>query len=149
MRAHQDIVTGNDPDSPVSRGNLPATCGRCHMRAAEQFRASRHWALLSQDGNAKLPTCSTCHGEVGARLPDPEDLRDQCAQCHRMGSDAGHREYPAAAKLLLVEYTAASTMLSEAGSLIPLVADGPAGHAPRSGSGDARLFGIVARSPSG
>jgi hypothetical protein len=123
MRAHLAILGSEDPASPVHRRNLPATCGACHQRPSEQFGLSRHAALLRVGSGIDAPTCSTCHGEGGASLPSPEDVRTQCAQCHGVGKPAGHPEFPPAARLVMVQYRAARTMVDEVRAFIPLVAD--------------------------
>jgi len=123
MRAHLSILGSEDPDSPVHRKNLPATCGKCHARSASQFAASKHATVLRTGAALEAPTCSTCHGIAGSQRPDPEEVRTQCAQCHGVGRHAGHPEYPAAAKLVMVQYSAARTMLDEARTFIPLLSD--------------------------
>ena len=123
MRAHLAIKGSEDPTSMIARANLPDTCGKCHTRSAEQFKKSRHFVILRSGQDIAAPTCSTCHGEAGATLPDAEEGKMQCAQCHGIGRSAGHPEYPPAAKLIVVQYGAARLMLDGASSFIPILSD--------------------------
>ena len=54
--------------SPVNWRNLPVTCGTCHAGPFVAFQKSEHFALL-QKGDARVPTCATCHGAVAAQRP--------------------------------------------------------------------------------
>ena len=123
MRAHLAIRGSEDPASPIHRKNLPATCGACHTRSAEQFKKSGHFKALQSDTGTAAPTCSTCHGAAGTVLPEAEEVRLQCAQCHGIGKPAGHPEYPPAAKLVMAQYGAAQTMLEGARAFIPILSD--------------------------
>ncbi len=123
MKAHLTILDNEDPKSPIYRANLPATCGKCHPRSTERFKESKHYAILMSTPNARVPTCSTCHGDIGGSLPDPEQVRTICAQCHGVGTPAGHPEYAAGAKVLMMQYAAARMMLDEVANFIPLIPD--------------------------
>jgi hypothetical protein len=92
--AHRGILNAANPASPVHRTNLPATCGTCHTGPFVAFQKSRHFALLGA-GDPNGPTCSTCHGEVAARLLSPRGLESRCARCHAPNRPAGHPEFPA------------------------------------------------------
>ena len=123
MRAHLAIRGSEDPASPIHRKNLPATCGACHTRSAEQFKKSRHAAALQSDTGTAAPTCSTCHGAAGTILPEADEVSQQCTQCHGIGKPSTHPEYAPAAKLLMAQYGAAQAMLSGAGTFIPIIND--------------------------
>ena len=117
VAAHRGVRNGRDPASPVSRINLVGTCGHCHPNVAREFRKSRHAALL-QDGDARMPTCTTCHDEVGALLLSPRSLETECATCHGRGRSAPRPEYPARARSLLERGRQIRTMLNQADATI-------------------------------
>ncbi len=99
--AHE-VVASTDPKSPVSKVNLPDTCGKCHSNPAlaakymfavalpvEAYKQSVHGrAILA--GNLKAASCNDCHG-VHDILPasDPhsriwkQNVASTCAQCHK------------------------------------------------------------------
>jgi cytochrome b subunit of formate dehydrogenase/nitrate/TMAO reductase-like tetraheme cytochrome c subunit len=70
--AHE-IVGADDPKSPVSHGNIPATCGRCHGQkflmesngqSAQTFvsyQESVHGRAIEK-GSLKAAVCTDCHG---------------------------------------------------------------------------------------
>jgi len=89
--AHRGVLNPADPSSPVNRGNLPFTCGQCHIGPAVAFESSRHFELL-KSGNAKGPTCSTCHGDVDGRILSPRALASACNACHGPGETAPRAE---------------------------------------------------------
>jgi formate dehydrogenase gamma subunit len=97
---HQ-AVASSDPKSPVNKGNLPDTCGRCHSNPAlaakymfavalpvEAYRQSAHGRAIQQ-GNLKAAACNDCHG-VHDILPasDPhsriwkQNVASTCGECH-------------------------------------------------------------------
>jgi formate dehydrogenase gamma subunit len=68
------VVPRADPSSPVSKKNLPDTCGACHAnpqflehhnipfaRPVEAYRLSVHGRAI-EHGNEAAPSCSDCHG---------------------------------------------------------------------------------------
>ena len=79
--AHHNVLSSANPASPVYVGNIPATCGNCHVGQLDAFRTSRHYQLLVS-GDRRAPTCMTCHGAVAARLPSTRGINSQCATCH-------------------------------------------------------------------
>lgn len=85
--AHRGLLSPTNPKSPVHRGNLPTTCGRCHVGPFVAFQDSRHYQLL-QSGDRRGPTCSTCHGEVDGRLLSAKALESRCNDCHGTGEVA-------------------------------------------------------------
>jgi formate dehydrogenase gamma subunit len=86
--AHR-ILSAAEPESTVHRFMVPATCGKCHRSAAEDYRAGIH-GQLTERGEMDAPVCTHCHGEHGI-LP-VSDLRSPvsaarlaeatCAPCH-------------------------------------------------------------------
>jgi len=97
--AHR-ILSHQEPTSPVSRRNIPATCGRCHADAAlmaeyklpadqvEKYRHSVHGVALFDEDHPLAPTCATCHGAHGATAPQVGSIGAVCGHCH-----ARTREY--------------------------------------------------------
>lgn len=57
-----DVRDGLDPESHVSRQNIPATCGNCHTEITKEFSESVH-GVSALKGNKDVPTCTDCHGE--------------------------------------------------------------------------------------
>jgi hypothetical protein len=120
--AHQAIVRGHGPDSPVNRNNLPRTCGRCHVGPVSEFQTSKHFALLTS-GDPYAPTCSTCHGEVAAHLLSPKSLESQCNDCHDRGKKFERLDYGGKARALLQQVRDTRTILDSARSTIKRVKD--------------------------
>ena len=82
--AHRDVLSPDNPASPVHARNIPETCGGCHVGQLDGFVASRHDQLLS-GGDTRAPSCTTCHGAVAARLPSTRGISNRCALCHGPG----------------------------------------------------------------
>jgi cytochrome b subunit of formate dehydrogenase/5-methylcytosine-specific restriction endonuclease McrA len=86
--AHQ-ILTASDSKSPISKVNVPATCGKCHTDVAGTFAQSIHGQAIAR-GNMLAPVCTDCHGihsiksHVNPNSPVAEQnlSRDTCAPCH-------------------------------------------------------------------
>jgi len=120
--AHQNILLSRSPASPVNRVNLPKTCGICHTGPFVSFQKSKHYALL-QAGDDRGPTCSTCHGEVGAHLLPPAALEAQCNVCHGPGRAQARGDRAANAKLLMTDVSAVRASLKQADAIIRRVKD--------------------------
>jgi hypothetical protein len=120
--AHQSIVRGRGPDTPVHPRQLPKTCGTCHSGPYTQFQKSRHHALLEQ-GSYEGPTCATCHGTVAAYLLSPKALEHECNGCHARGRKAAHPEYAGDARALLEGTRTVRQMLSSARPVIAKTKD--------------------------
>jgi len=94
-------LPSSDPHSPVSKQNLPNTCGSCHsdpklaakymfteVRPVEAYRQSVHGRAIQQ-GNENAATCNDCHGTHDI-LPvsDPkskvwkQNVASTCGKCH-------------------------------------------------------------------
>lgn len=84
-RSH-DIVPRTEPESPVHRTNVPATCGQCHEGIRQQFAESAHAAKLAA-GNPDAPGCASCHNAHGITSTESDDWQlgaiEQCGTCHR------------------------------------------------------------------
>jgi hypothetical protein len=122
FQAHMDMLPTSSPASPVNRVNLPRTCGTCHSGPFVSFQKSKHYELL-RAGDDRGPTCSTCHGEVGAHLLAPRSLENQCASCHGPGRRQARPEYPANARMLMTQVREVRAQLNEARSLIRRIKD--------------------------
>jgi predicted CXXCH cytochrome family protein len=89
-----DIRRPDDPQSPVFRRNVPATCGRCHGDAAQLKRYGRsdnpfadyvvgvHGVAFLEKANNAAPECTRCHSSHGATPPGIGDVEKVCGQCH-------------------------------------------------------------------
>jgi cytochrome b subunit of formate dehydrogenase len=83
------ILPASDPKSPISRMNVPATCGKCHTSIEETFNQSVHGQAIAQ-GNQLAPNCTDCHGIHTIKSPgnpnspvsEQNVSRDVCARCH-------------------------------------------------------------------
>ncbi len=56
------ILPSSDPQSPISRSNVPETCGKCHTEVLKEYRGSVHGKALIR-GIREAPVCTDCHGE--------------------------------------------------------------------------------------
>lgn len=120
--AHQGVLNSRNPSSPVHRNNLPRTCGACHTGAYVAFQKSRHHGLLSE-GSTDGPTCSTCHGSVGADLLSPRRLEKQCDSCHGPDGVYPQPEVALQGRRLLEEVALVRELLRQATGLIERVED--------------------------
>jgi cytochrome b subunit of formate dehydrogenase len=85
---HQ-ILPANQQASPISKINVPATCGKCHAAIQATFSASIHGQGIAR-GNRLAPDCTDCHGIHSIKKhQDPNSpvaaanvSRDSCAHCH-------------------------------------------------------------------
>jgi hypothetical protein len=78
----------DDPDSPLFKGHIAETCGKCHEEIAEQYQTSVHGTMLAE-GVLESPTCTNCHGEHDIKEhSDPEskvyaaNIPKTCNACH-------------------------------------------------------------------
>jgi cytochrome b subunit of formate dehydrogenase len=84
-----DILKGTDPNSPVSKFNIPETCGRCHGDITDEYKESIHGVAVAK-GNLDSPVCTTCHGEhkILSHLDPSSPVAFQnvstqvCSPCH-------------------------------------------------------------------
>ncbi|MDR3675534.1 MAG: cytochrome b/b6 domain-containing protein [Acidobacteriota bacterium] len=99
--AHE-VVEASNAKSPVSKANLPDTCGKCHSNPAlavkymfnvalpvEAYKQSVHGRAI-QAGNLKAASCNDCHGVhdiLSASNPHSkiwkQNVAATCAQCHK------------------------------------------------------------------
>ena len=77
-----------DSQSSIYRTNIPATCGRCHAREAQEYGTGVHGTAVER-GVTASPVCTDCHGEHLIRGPrdarspvGPAGITQTCAHCH-------------------------------------------------------------------
>ncbi len=100
---YHGILPRTDPDSPVGRTNIAATCGTCHEQVRTAYADGAHGAALDA-GNDRAPTCVSCHGGHGVV---PVSFHDSptsaarvvftCAECHEDPGVLRGTELPLAA----------------------------------------------------
>lgn len=84
-----DLLGPLDPESPINRRNVSATCGKCHPDVQLRYDASIHGQAL-QAGVRDSPTCTDCHGEHHILSPHDPDApthaariaTETCGSCH-------------------------------------------------------------------
>ena len=84
-----EILPASNPQSPISKFNVAATCGTCHTAIKTTFMQSIHGQAIAR-GNQLAPTCTDCHGiHTIKALGNPSSpvaqqnlSRDVCARCH-------------------------------------------------------------------
>jgi formate dehydrogenase gamma subunit len=89
-----DILPGTEAQSPISKFNVAATCGKCHGQISADFSESVHGTSLAR-GNYQSPNCTDCHGIHS--IKSHQDSRQtlglvSCSQCHdgvRLTQDYG------------------------------------------------------------
>ena len=84
----------SDPRSPVHATNIATTCAHCHADVdymkpygieTDQFanyQKSVHHEAMVVRGDLSAPTCTTCHGNHGARPPGVANITNVCSNCH-------------------------------------------------------------------
>lgn len=120
--AHLGIVATRNPKNRLSHANVSATCGMCHAGPFAAFQTSRHYALL-KSGDARGPTCVTCHGESAAQLMSPAAVEGECNQCHGVGKRAPRPERAMQVRTLLERVRDLRAQLDAARRLIDAVGD--------------------------
>lgn len=79
------VRPAKDPASPVSRANVPGTCGKCHVGVVEIYAKSVHGQKHSEN-NEKAAVCTDCHAAHRISLTSTPkfmlDVIQECAQCH-------------------------------------------------------------------
>jgi len=93
------ILPPNDPQSPIYKFSVPATCGQCHADIQNTFNVSIHGQAIAR-GNQLSPVCTDCHGihsikshkDPNSPVAEQNLSRDTCARCHegvRLSSEFG------------------------------------------------------------
>jgi Cytochrome c3/Class III cytochrome C family len=82
---NHDIARKADAASPVFRGNIPATCGKCHTGIKQQYDAGVHASALKK-GDSRAPVCADCHSAHAIQRADTDSWRvgvaAECGSCH-------------------------------------------------------------------
>jgi hypothetical protein len=84
-----DILPAADPQSPIAKANIPATCSKCHQAESAEFMQSVHGQAVTR-GVSRSPVCTDCHGIHGIKSPVDQATAsattavatDTCAGCH-------------------------------------------------------------------
>ena len=84
-----DILPAADPQSPIAKVNVPATCSKCHQAESAEFVQSVHGQAVMR-GVSRSPVCTDCHGIHGITSPVEQATAsastavatDTCAGCH-------------------------------------------------------------------
>lgn len=87
-RSH-DILSAADPQSPIAKVNIPATCSKCHSSESAEFMQSVHGQAVRR-GVSRSPVCTDCHGIHSITSPVEQATAgnssvvatDTCAGCH-------------------------------------------------------------------
>ena len=77
--AHE-ILSASNPKSPISKFNVPATCGKCHAAIEQTFNQSIHGQAIAR-GNQLAPVCTDCHGIHSIKSPGEPQLAGFRAEC--------------------------------------------------------------------
>jgi hypothetical protein len=120
--AHKDIQPSGHPRSPVHWSRLVTTCGTCHVGQALAFARSRH-DQLRLEGDARGPSCITCHDAAGERLLSAKGLQSECASCHGAAKRAPRPDLPLAARNFFEGIRDVRRILEQAESLVSSVKD--------------------------
>jgi len=85
--AHE-IYPAENPDSKINRGNIPKTCGGCHVGVYRDYVKSVHGRDYLK-GIADVPVCTDCHGEHEIRSHEDRESKvyttrvgQTCSRCH-------------------------------------------------------------------
>jgi len=84
-----DIQPASNSQSSIAKGNIPATCGKCHRTEANEFVQSVHGQAVTR-GVSRAPVCTDCHGIHNIKMPFDQSTAtattavatDSCAKCH-------------------------------------------------------------------
>jgi formate dehydrogenase gamma subunit len=84
-----DILPASNPQSPIAKVNVPATCSKCHKTESAEFMQSVHGQAVTR-GVSRSPVCTDCHGIHNIVAPIEQKTAnvssaiatDTCARCH-------------------------------------------------------------------
>jgi len=84
-----DILPASNPQSPIAKVNVPATCSKCHKSESVEFMQSIHGQGVMR-GVSRSPVCTDCHGIHNIVAPVEGDgttvsaavATETCARCH-------------------------------------------------------------------
>jgi len=87
--------------TPVEYERISITCGKCHKNNAENYKKSKHYKILLEEGRSyATPTCVTCHGSINTSIPKSDSIAGICAHCHNTVTE-NHPENPEIASYLV------------------------------------------------
>ena len=82
------FLPSDNPESPVQKTKIAATCGNCHSEIMETYNTSIHGEALAA-GVLESPTCTDCHGEHNIKSHFDEEstvyatnVPKTCSECH-------------------------------------------------------------------
>ena len=79
------VLKVEDPESPVNKRNVSATCGTCHRGMLDKYIKGVHYSANEME-MAKLPTCADCHSAHHITEVDENifmrEVTHQCGTCH-------------------------------------------------------------------
>jgi len=80
-----EILPPKDPNSTISRGRIPETCGTCHAGVRAVYESSIHGQALKK-GQAPAPICTDCHSAHQIQRVEVEAWKlgivRECGTCH-------------------------------------------------------------------
>ncbi len=80
------ILAPSQPDSTVSAGNVPNTCGTCHQYLLTTWRDKSSHGRAWKEGKSGGPVCTTCHSSHTVMEPRAGKQRlrsaENCGGCH-------------------------------------------------------------------
>lgn len=83
-----DILNLEDPKSRIFKGNIPRTCGQCHITEERDYTRSIHWSGYLK-GVRDAPVCNDCHQEHAILGPSEKSspvfasrIPETCTRCH-------------------------------------------------------------------
>lgn len=83
-----EIRPADDPEASTARGQVPTTCGACHVGILNGYLQGAHGGAFLAGGQ-DVPVCTDCHEEHGIAPPDAEGssvssrhVAATCARCH-------------------------------------------------------------------
>jgi len=75
-----------EPETDLSRQEIPDVCARCHNDIAQTYKSSVHGKALVAEANPDVPNCISCHSNHAIKDPRTAEFRNNipllCAQCH-------------------------------------------------------------------
>jgi len=80
-----DIRPASDPGSPINKGSIAHTCGKCHTGVEAIYLKSVHGKLAAA-GDERGPVCADCHSAHAILEPGGSEFKlladDRCGECH-------------------------------------------------------------------
>jgi thiosulfate reductase cytochrome b subunit len=80
-----DILPHTNPNSRISKDEVPKTCGSCHVLVEDIYNESVHGRLLAKHDESG-PICTTCHPSHQIDVPTAPEFRlkadRMCGKCH-------------------------------------------------------------------